>query len=127
MYMKNFINEFKAFIMRGNVVDLAVGVIIGTAFGKIVSALVDNVLMPCIGLIIGGKNFEFLSFGIGDAQIKYGMFISSLIDFVIIALVLFLIIRAMAKMSKKSEVVAASPVKSPELVVLEQIRDGMRK
>ena len=83
--------------------------------------------MPCIGLIIGGKNFEFLSFGIGDAQIKYGMFISSLIDFVIIALVLFLIIRAMAKMSKKSEVVAASPVKSPELVVLEQIRDGMRK
>ena len=123
--MNTFFTDFKAFIMKGNVVDLAIAVIIGTAFGKIVSSLVANILMPLIGLILGGKNFDALSFGIGDAQIKYGLFLSALLDFVIIAFVLFLIIRVMSRFTKTPEAVVAT--KSPELLVLEQIRDSLKK
>ena len=100
------IKEFKEFISKGNVVDLAVGVIIGGAFGKIVSSLVDNILMPLIGLLLGGVNFSELSFKVKDATVNYGLFIQNIVDFLIIALCVFLIVKAINKMSnlnKKEE------------------------
>ena len=93
------IKEFKEFISKGNVVDLAVGVIIGGAFGKIVSSLVDNILMPLIGLLLGGVNFSELSFKVKDATVNYGLFIQNIVDFLIIALCVFLIVKAINKMS----------------------------
>jgi large conductance mechanosensitive channel len=95
------LNEFKAFIMRGNVMDLAVGVIIGGAFGKIVSSLVGDILMPLIGLVIGGIDFSSLAFNLGSARVPYGNFINNLIDFIIIALVIFLMIKGVNSLQKK--------------------------
>jgi len=97
------IKEFKEFIMRGNVMDLAVAVIIGGAFGKIVSSLVSDIIMPLIGLIIGGIDFSGLAFTIGSAKVTYGNFINNVIDFLIIALVIFLLIKAIDSMKKKPE------------------------
>ena len=101
------LKEFRDFAMRGNVVDLAVGVIIGGAFGKIVASLVTDILFPLIGLVLGGVNFSELAFTVEDAVVKYGAFIQSIIDFVIIAFVIFLIIRAMNRMQKPAP--AAEP------------------
>ena len=95
------LREFKAFVMRGNVMDLAVGVIIGGAFGKIVSSLVSDILMPLIGLIIGGINFSGLAFSLGGAKISYGNFINNLIDFIIIAFVIFLMVKGLNNLQKK--------------------------
>ena len=95
------LNEFKAFIMRGNVMDLAVGVIIGGAFGKIVSSLVGDILMPLIGLVIGGIDFSSLAFNLGNARVPYGNFINNLIDFIIIALVIFLMVKGVNSLQKK--------------------------
>lgn len=103
------LKEFKDFAMRGNVLDLAVGVIIGGAFGKIVASLVNDILMPVVGLALGGINFSELAITIGEASIKWGAFIQSIIDFIIIALVIFLIIKA-ANVTKKKE----EPVPTPE-------------
>jgi large conductance mechanosensitive channel len=94
------LKEFREFAMRGNVLDLAVAVIIGGAFGKIVSSLVNDVLMPIIGLIMGGVNFSELAITIGEASIKYGAFIQAIIDFIIVAFVIFMIVRAMNRMKK---------------------------
>ena len=88
------LNEFKAFAMRGNVLDLAVGVIIGGAFGKTVASLVNDILMPLIGLVLGGINFSELAFTFGSAEIKWGLFIQAIIDFIIVAFVIFLIVRS---------------------------------
>ena len=125
------IKEFKEFISKGNVVDLAVGVIIGGAFGKIVSSLVDNILMPLIGLLLGGVNFSELSFKVKDATVNYGLFIQNIVDFLIIALCVFLIVKAINKMSnlkKKEEVKKEEkPAKSDEVKLLEEIRDLMKK
>jgi large conductance mechanosensitive channel len=88
------LNEFKEFIMRGNVLDLAVAVIIGGAFGKIVASLVNDILMPLIGLLLGGINFSEQAFTVGEAVVRWGAFVQSIIDFLIIALVIFLIIKA---------------------------------
>lgn len=96
------LKEFREFALRGNVIDLAVGVIIGGAFGKIIGSLVNDVLMPLIGLALGGVNFADLSFTVGDAAIKYGAFIQSIIDFTIIAFVIFLIVKA-ANAAKKPD------------------------
>ena len=105
------IKEFKEFIMRGNVMDLAVAVIIGGAFGKIVSSLVSDIIMPLIGLIIGGIDFTGLAFSIGSAKVTYGNFINNVIDFLIIALVIFLMIKAIDSMKKKPEPApAAEPI-----------------
>jgi large conductance mechanosensitive channel len=104
------IKEFKAFIMRGNVVDLAVAVIIGGAFGKIVSSFVNDIIMPLIGLIIGGVDFTGLSFTIGKATVTYGNFINNIIDFIIIALVIFLMIKGIDNLKKKPAPVVAEPV-----------------
>jgi large conductance mechanosensitive channel len=104
------IKEFKAFIMRGNVMDLAVAVIIGGAFGKIISSLVADIIMPLIGLILGGLDFSGLAITVGNAKVTYGNFISALIDFLIIALVIFLMIKALDKLMKKPAPVIAEPV-----------------
>jgi large conductance mechanosensitive channel len=103
------IKEFKAFIMRGNVVDLAVAVIIGGAFGKIVTSLVSDIIMPVIGLIIGGIDFSSLAFTLGSAKVTYGNFISNIIDFLIIALVIFMIIKVIDNLKKKPAPVLAEP------------------
>lgn len=99
--MKEFIKEFKAFIARGNVIDMAVGVVIGAAFGAIVTSLVDNIIMPLIGILIGGINFESLSITVGGAEVKYGMFIQSIVNFLIIAFVIFLVIKQIGKLTSK--------------------------
>jgi len=98
------INEFKSFISRGNVVDMAVGVIIGGAFGKIVTSLVNDVLMPLIGVILGGLDFSNLSIKFNDATISYGLFIQSIIDFLIIAACIFVMVKFFEKLKKKEEV-----------------------
>ena len=95
------LKEFKEFIMRGNVMDLAVAVIIGGAFGKIVTSLVSDLIMPLIGLIVGGIDFTGLAFSLGSAKVTYGNFINNVIDFVIIALVIFLLIKAIDSLKKK--------------------------
>lgn len=95
------VKEFKEFIMRGNVMDLAVAVIIGGAFGKIITSLVSDIIMPLIGLIIGGIDFTGLAFTVGSAKVTYGNFINNVIDFLIIALVIFLMIKAIDSLKKK--------------------------
>jgi len=103
-------NEFKAFIMKGNVMDLAVAVIIGGAFGKIVSSLVADLIMPLIGLIIGGIDFSGLALTVGKAKITYGNFINNIIDFLIIAIVIFLMVKGIDNLKKKPAPVVAEPV-----------------
>jgi len=93
--------EFREFAIRGNVIDLAVAVIIGGAFGKIVTSLVDDIIMPIIGLLIGGIDFKSLAFQIGSAKVTYGSFIQNVVDFIIIAFVIFLIVRAMNRFKKQ--------------------------
>ncbi len=121
------IKEFKKFIARGNVIDLAVGIIVGGAFSKIVSSLVDNIIMPLIGLIIGGIDFTKLSVTIKDATINYGLFIQNVVDFLIVAFCIFLVIKLINKVSKKKEVKKETAKKSDELIVLEEIRDNLKK
>jgi large conductance mechanosensitive channel len=97
------LKEFKEFVMRGNVLDLAVAVIIGGAFGKIISSLVNDILMPLIGLVLGGINFSGLAFTVGDAVVAWGAFVQAIIDFLIVAFVIFLVIRAANNLKKKEE------------------------
>jgi large conductance mechanosensitive channel len=104
------LKEFKDFALRGNVMDLAVAVIIGGAFGKIIASLVNDVLMPLIGLVLGGLDFSTLSYKVKDASVNYGLFIQSIVDFTIVALVIFLIVRTMNRM-KKTEPAAAPTTK----------------
>ena len=119
------IKEFKEFISRGNVIDLAVGVIIGSAFGKIVSSLVEDVLMPLIGICLGGLDFKGLSITLGNASIKYGIFIQNVIDFLIIAFCIFIFIKIINKITHKKE--EAKKTKSDEVLLLEEIRDLLKK
>ncbi len=126
--MSGFLAEFKAFAMRGNVIDLAVAVVIGGAFGKIVSSLVDNIFTPLIGLIIGGVDFSGLVFGMNGVTLMYGKFIQSVFDFVIIALVIFMAVKAMNKVTKKTESAPEAPKgPSEEVLLLREIRDSVRK
>jgi large conductance mechanosensitive channel len=100
---RKMVKEFKEFIMRGNVMDLAVAVIIGGALGKIVSSLVSDIIMPLIGLIVGGIDFNGLAFTVGSAKVTYGNFINNVINFLIIALVIFLMIKAVDSLKRKPE------------------------
>lgn len=123
------IKEFKKFIARGNVIDLAVGVIIGGAFGKIVTSIVNDILMPLIGVVSGGIDFTGLSFRIGEAEIKYGNFIQNVIDFLIIAFCIFILVKIVNKIThkeeeKKEEVPAPKP---DDVVLLEEIRDLLKQ
>lgn len=126
---KKIFSEFKEFIEKGNVVELAVGVIIGSAFGKIVNSLVGDILMPVIGIIIGGIDFSNLSVVIGSATVNYGMFIQNIIDFLIIAICVFafvkIIDRLMNKAKKAQEVEekVEEEKKDEQIALLEQIRD----
>jgi large conductance mechanosensitive channel len=120
--------EFKEFAIKGNVMDLAIGVIIGAAFGKIVSSLVDNILMPLVGILLQGMDFSTRTMKIGEAEIKYGMFINAVIYFIIVAFVLFLIIKGINNMRKKEAVTpAAPPAPTNEEKLLMEIRDSLRK
>ena len=101
------LKEFKDFALRGNVMDLAIAVIIGGAFGKIIASLVNDVLMPLIGLLLGGISFANLSVSVGDAVVAYGLFIQAIVDFVIVAFVIFQLVRAMNRMKKPAP--AADP------------------
>lgn len=121
----SFWREFKDFAMRGNVMDLAVAVVIGAAFGKIVSSLVDGIIMPLIGILLGGVNITDKTFTIGSAVIKWGLFLQSIIDFTIIAFAIFIVIKALNKIQPKSEPAPTKP--SPEVELLTQIRDLLKK
>ncbi len=125
--------EFKEFAMKGNVVDMAVGIVIGAAFGKIVSSFVKDVLMPPIGVLLGGMDFSQLSLVIKEAAgktpavtLRYGVFIQTVIDFIIIAFAIFLMIKAMNKMKRKEEAPAAPPAPPKEEVLLTEIRDLLK-
>lgn len=130
----SFASEFKEFAMRGNVIDLAVGVVIGAAFGKIVSSLVEAVIMPIVGILTAGNDFSKLAIQIGQngkgepLLLKYGVFIQSIADFCIIAFVLFLAIRGINRLKKPAAAVPAAPPPPPrEEVLLQEIRDLLAK
>lgn len=129
--MKSFIKEFKAFAMKGSVVDLAVAVVIGGAFGKIVSSLVDNIITPAIGLFMGGVDFSGYSYKVGDAVITYGKFVQAVVDFLIVALVIFLVVRGIGKAKaalEKDEPKEEKPKEpSEEVLLLREIRDTLQK
>ena len=133
--MKKLLEEFKAFVMRGNVVDMAVGVIIGGAFGKIVTSLVNDIFMPIIGMILGNVNFSSLEIKLGEpvegveqAAIKYGMFIQEIVNFIIIAFCIFMFIKLINRIQKKKEEAPApAPEPTKEEVLLTEIRDALNK
>jgi large conductance mechanosensitive channel len=127
----SIIQEFKKFALKGNVVDLAVGVIIGGAFGKIVSSLVDNVLMPPLGLLIGGVDFSQLKLvlqsatdGKAEVVIGYGLFIQNVVNFVIVAWALFLVVKAMNRLYEEPKAPPATP---EDVLLLREIRDSLKK
>jgi large conductance mechanosensitive channel len=129
----SFFGEFKAFAMRGNVVDLAVGVVIGAAFGKIVTSLVDQIIMPPIGKLIGGVDFSAYKWvlqaagadGKGEVAIQYGAFFNTIIQFAIVAFAIFLVVKAMNRVMHKQEAAPAPP--PPEVVLLTEIRDLLKQ
>jgi large conductance mechanosensitive channel len=138
----SFIQEFKQFAMRGNVIDLAVGVVIGGAFGKIVDSLVKDVIMPPIGALMGGVDFKHLYLNLGSTPyetmeaaekagaplIKYGAFINSMVDFTIIAFAIFIAVKAINKLQRKQEEAPAAPAPTPEdILLLREIRDALKK
>lgn len=124
---KKVVGEFKEFISKGNIVDMAVGVIIGSAFGKIVSSLVNDIFMPLIGIIIGGLDFSKLTLTVGEAVIAYGTFIQNIVDFLIIALCIFMMIKVLTKFKKKEEVKPEPLKESEEVVLLREIRDLLKE
>lgn len=130
----NILKEFKTFAMKGNVIDMAVGIIIGAAFGKIVSSFVNNVLMPPLGILIGGVDFTNLAIVLKEAvgetpavTLSYGIFIQTVVDFLIIAFAIFLTIKAMNALKKKEEAApAAPPAPSNQEILLTEIRDILK-
>ena len=142
MAKKGFVQEFKTFISRGNVVDMAVGVIIGSAFTKIVNSLVNDVIMPMLGVVTGGVNFADLKYVItpgteevAEVAVKYGQFIQNIIDFLLIAIVVFVMVKMINRMrdaaKKKEEEKPAEPVAPPptpeDILLLREIRDSLKK
>lgn len=132
--MKKMFKEFGDFIKRGNVIDLAVAVVIGGAFSSIVTSLVNDIIMPVIGMITGGIDFTSLTAKVGDATLAYGNFIQNIVNFLIIAFVIFMVVKVMNKASEKvnklkgkKEEQEETPAKSDEVVLLEQIRDLLKK
>ena len=129
---KKIIEEFKKFIMRGNVIDLAVGVVMGNAFSKIVSSLVNDIMMPIIGIIIGGHDFSNLSITVGTAKIMYGAFIQNIINFLIIATSIFIFIKVINALTHKKEEIKEKEAQkeevkvSEEILLLREIRDSLQ-
>jgi large conductance mechanosensitive channel len=120
------LKEFKDFAMKGNVVDLAIATVLGVAFNAIVGAVVDNIIMPIVGMITGGIDFNSLSVKVGSAELKYGMAITAAIKFLAIALFLFAIVKAMNS-AKKKEAEAAPPPPPEDITLLREIRDALKK
>ena len=126
--MKKFLNEFKEFISRGNVIDMAVGVVVGSAFSKIVTSLVNDIIMPLVGIVIGGLDFTSLSVKIKDSEILYGSFIQNIVDFLIIAACIFTVIKLMNKFKKQKPAEEPKPIETPEdIKLLTEIRDLLKK
>ena len=127
--IKKNIEEFKKFIARGNVIDLAVGVIVGGAFSSIVTSLVNNILTPILGLILGGINFSNLSITFKSAHIMYGAFIQSVIDFLVVAICIFALVKLINRLMhlKHKEEKAEAPAKPADIVLLEEIRDLLKE
>nr|WP_314770797.1 large conductance mechanosensitive channel protein MscL [uncultured Peptostreptococcus sp.] len=127
--MKGFLNEFKDFAMKGNVLDLAVGVVMGSAFGTIVTSLVEKIIMPLVGIIVGGVNIADLSVKVGNATLGYGAFLQAIINFLIIAFSIFLFVKAIntatSKFKKAEE--EAAPAVDPQIELLTEIRDLLAK
>lgn len=136
--MKEFFKEFKEFAMKGNIVDLAVAVVIGGAFGKIVTSLVNNIIMPLLGVIMGGNDLAGLQFTVGKAVVTYGVFLQNIVDFLIIALAIFVAVKGIKKLENmnplakkaqaEAEAKAAKEAKLPsEAELLIEIRDLLKK
>jgi large conductance mechanosensitive channel len=122
----SFMKEFREFAVKGNVVDLAVGVIIGAAFGKIVASLVEDVIMPLVGTLLGGVNFSGLAITVGSATLKYGKFIQTCLDFLIIAWAIFIAVKLINRLRKEEP--APAPAAPPKQeVLLEEIRDLLKR
>ncbi|MCX8045892.1 MAG: large conductance mechanosensitive channel protein MscL [Anoxybacillus gonensis] len=123
--------EFKKFAVRGNVIDLAVGVIIGGAFGKIVSSLVNDIIMPLVGLILGGVDFSGLSWKVGEAEVKYGAFLQTVVDFLVIAFSIFLFVKLLnnlhERIKKQEETKQTAPTMTKEQQLLTEIRDLLKQ
>ena len=123
------LKDFKKFALKGNIIDLAVAVVIGAAFGKIVSSLVDNIIMPLVGLLLGGINFSELSYTFLKTEIQYGIFIQNVVDFIIIAFAIFMALRLLMKLKRKEEIieeVAAAPEVDTKEELLKEIRDLLK-
>ena len=129
--MKKFFGEFKEFISKGNVLDLAVAVVIGNAFNAIVTSLVNDVIMPLVGIIIGGINFSTIMITLGDAHIMIGAFIQNVVNFLIVAFTIFVVVKAFnalhAKTKKNEEKKEEAPKKADDILLLEEIRDLLKK
>ncbi|WP_285228861.1 large conductance mechanosensitive channel protein MscL [Paenibacillus sp. ISL-20] len=124
----NLLKEFKTFALKGNVLDLAIGVIIGAAFGKIVSSLVSDIIMPVIGLLLGGVNLSGLDATIGDATLTYGVFLQTVVDFLIVSFSIFIFIRTLNRFKRKEETKAEEPpAPSKEELLLTEIRDLLKQ
>lgn len=118
------LKEFRAFIVRGNVMDLAVAVIIGAAFGAVVTSLVNDVIMPLVGILLGGIDFTGLAITVGGARILYGNFIQAIVNFLVIAFAVFMVVRAANRFMEKKE--ATPPEPAPDVVLLTEIRDLLK-
>jgi|AntRauTorcE11897_2_1112592.scaffolds.fasta_scaffold11254_1 large conductance mechanosensitive channel len=131
--MKGFIKEFKAFAIKGNVIDLAVAVVIGAAFGKIVSSLVANIITPLIGVLLGGRDVSGMMYVLGNAEITYGVFLQSIIDFFVVALFIFIAVKAINRAQdafdgEEEETAEAKPPEPTEdIKLLREIRDSLKK
>ncbi len=137
--MKKILNEFKKFISKGNALDLAIGVVVGSAFSKIVSSLVNDIIMPLVGVVIGGIDFTNLSLKVGQATINYGMFIQNIIDFLIISFCIFLVVKTLntiddmakkkiEKLKKEEKVEKKEEEKVPEeILLLREINNSLKK
>lgn len=119
--------EFREFAVKGNVMDLAVGVIIGAALGKIVSSLVEDMVMPLVGTLLGGLNFSGLALSIGSATLKYGKFLQTCVDFLIIAWAIFLMVKLINRLKREDEIPTAPKVPTRQEVLLEEIRDLLKQ
>ncbi|MEO8144531.1 MAG: large-conductance mechanosensitive channel protein MscL [Betaproteobacteria bacterium] len=124
----SIVKEFREFAVKGNVMDLAIGVIIGAAFGKIVSSLVEDVVMPVLGALMGGLNFSGLAVNVGSATLKYGKFLQTCLDFIIIAWAIFLLVKLINRLKREEAIPAPAPAAPPrQEVLLEEIRDLLKQ
>jgi large conductance mechanosensitive channel len=122
----SLLKEFREFAVKGNVIDLAIGVIIGAAFGKIIASVVEDIVMPLVGTLMGGLNFAGLAVQVGGATIKYGKFIQTGVDFVIVAVAIFFAVKFINRMKREEEKPAAPPAPPRQEVLLEEIRDILK-